>query len=463
MTRIFGHSVTLELVGLFLAEFLLAFLLTYVLLVPDTAPVAALPGLHPQAVQLAMLLAVGIAAVSVTVGLYRPDVCFLGRRLLLSTAVAGALAFPLILLASVAFGTQLGFVLANDRLFLLKLLIGWILCLGVTRVGFMLAARLGVFARPVLVLGEDEAALRTRAAIDAAGGGFRHAVMPAGDPPGLAELVALHGSAGGLAGGRPARRLWGVVVAETARGALPREALLGVRARGVRVFGNAEFGERFLRRLDTDRLPPDWLAFQATTRGPVEAWLSRALDIVVALTLLVLTAPLMLVTGLLVRLGSPGPVFYRQERVGLHGRVFTLTKFRSMRADAEAGGMPGWAAHKDPRVTRVGRFIRRTRIDELPQLLNVLSGEMSIVGPRPERPHFVSQLTGLLPCYSDRACVKPGLTGWAQVSFPYGASVEDARMKLAYDLYYVKHRSLVFDLFILLSTVRVILFQDGAR
>jgi lipopolysaccharide/colanic/teichoic acid biosynthesis glycosyltransferase len=146
----------------------------------------------------------------------------------------------------------------------------------------------------------------------------------------------------------------------------------------------------------------------------------------------------------------------------LFGQSFTLLKFRSMRTDAEAGG-PVWAAQRDPRITRVGAFIRRTRIDELPQLLNVLRGEMRLVGPRPERPHFVKQLEAAIPFYADRAYVKPGLTGWAQINYPYGASIEDGRMKLSYDLYYVKHRSLLLDMLILLSTVRVILFQEGAR
>jgi exopolysaccharide biosynthesis polyprenyl glycosylphosphotransferase len=179
--------------------------------------------------------------------------------------------------------------------------------------------------------------------------------------------------------------------------------------------------------------------------------------------MLALAVPLMAVTAIAVRLDSKGPVLYRQKRVGLRGRSFMLLKFRSMRVDAEAGGLPRWAARGDARVTRVGAFIRSTRIDELPQLLNVLRGDMSLVGPRPERPHFVEQLAELIPFYDKRSYVKPGLTGWAQVNYPYGASVEDAREKLAYDLYYVKNRGLFLDLLVLLATVRVILFREGAR
>jgi lipopolysaccharide/colanic/teichoic acid biosynthesis glycosyltransferase len=166
---------------------------------------------------------------------------------------------------------------------------------------------------------------------------------------------------------------------------------------------------------------------------------------------------------LAVKIDSPGPMLYRQQRVGQFGRPFTLFKFRSMAADAEAGGDPLWAQRHDPRVTRVGRFIRGTRIDELPQLVNVLRGEMSLVGPRPERPHFVEQLDRAIPFYRQRAYVKPGVTGWAQINFPYGASVEDAREKLSYDLYYVKHRSVLLDAFILLATIRVVLLREGAR
>jgi lipopolysaccharide/colanic/teichoic acid biosynthesis glycosyltransferase len=171
----------------------------------------------------------------------------------------------------------------------------------------------------------------------------------------------------------------------------------------------------------------------------------------------------MMGVGLLIKLDSRGPVLYRQQRVGRFGENFTLLKFRSMRVDAESEGAPRWAAKRDPRITRVGALIRSTRIDELPQLLNVLHGEMSLIGPRPERPHFVAQLSQVIPFYDERNYVKPGITGWAQVNFPYGASIEDAREKLSYDLYYVKNRSTFLDLLILVATIRVILFREGAR
>ena len=188
----------------------------------------------------------------------------------------------------------------------------------------------------------------------------------------------------------------------------------------------------------------------------------RTRDVVLATALLIAALPVSLVVVFLITLDSPGPVFYRQVRVGLHGKLFTLLKFRSMRVNAEADG-PRWAAMRDPRVTRVGACLRATRIDELPQLLNVLRGDMSLIGPRPERPYFVDQLAEIIPDYTDRASVLPGITGWAQVNYPYGASVEDARRKHAYDLYYIRHRSAWLDLRILLVTVRVVLLGIGAR
>ena len=189
----------------------------------------------------------------------------------------------------------------------------------------------------------------------------------------------------------------------------------------------------------------------------------RLFDICASCLLLVLTLPLLLITALLVPLESKGPVFYRQERVGQGGATFMVLKFRSMRTDAEKNGTPQWAGQNDSRVTRIGAFIRKVRIDELPQILNVLRGEMSFVGPRPERPFFVEQLTQQIPYYSYRHNVKPGITGWAQICYPYGASVEDAIEKLQYDLYYTKNHSLFLDIIILFQTMQVILFGQGAR
>ena len=188
----------------------------------------------------------------------------------------------------------------------------------------------------------------------------------------------------------------------------------------------------------------------------------RFRDVAGSLVLLILALPMLVVVACLIKLDSPGPVLYRQDRVGLNGRVFTLFKLRSMRVDAESDG-PRWAAKADPRVTRIGLFIRAFRIDEVPQLLNVLLGDMSLVGPRPERPCFVEQLNLVIPHYGERTAILPGITGWAQINYPYGASVEDARIKLIYDLHYVRNQTFLLDMYIVMMTVRVVLFRVGAR
>jgi exopolysaccharide biosynthesis polyprenyl glycosylphosphotransferase len=193
----------------------------------------------------------------------------------------------------------------------------------------------------------------------------------------------------------------------------------------------------------------------------VRTFMKRSFDIVCSLIIMVLTLPLMLLAALAVKLEDGGPVFYSQERVGKDGAAFFVHKFRSMRTDAEKGGKPQWAQQNDPRITRVGNFMRKTRIDELPQVLNVLKGDMSFVGPRPERQYFVDQLIEVVPYYNVRHSVKPGITGWAQVRYGYGSSAEDALQKLQYDLYYVKNNSLFLDVLILIDTLKVVLFRSG--
>jgi sugar transferase (PEP-CTERM system associated) len=254
-----------------------------------------------------------------------------------------------------------------------------------------------------------------------------------------------------------------VVSLSDRRGSLPVEELLQAKLSGVRVEDAATMYERITGKILIDEIKPSWLIFSDGFRvSRVTRALKRAFDIAVAAVGLMLAAPLMALTALAVRLDSRGPILYCQERVGKDGRPFTLSKFRSMRDDAEQG-TPVWARDHDERVTRVGRVIRLTRLDELPQLWNVLRGDMSLVGPRPERPFFVHQLAARIPFYSSRHVVRPGVTGWAQVKYRYGSSVEDAAEKLRYDLYYIKHQSLLFDMTILLDTVRVVLFRMGAK
>ncbi len=255
-----------------------------------------------------------------------------------------------------------------------------------------------------------------------------------------------------------------VAVRERRGGVLPLEQLLSCRVSGVRVTDLAGFIERIRREVPIEALKASWLIYgDGFRRGRSRNLVKRMLDLLAALALLVLTAPIMLLAAIAIALGSGFPVIYRQERVGARDERFMLLKFRSMVCDAETNGEAQWAAIDDPRVTRVGRLLRRMRIDELPQLVNVLKGEMSFVGPRPERPCFVAKLTERIPFYGVRHSVQPGITGWAQVQCSYGASVEDAVRKLQYDLYYAKNHTFFLDVVILLETVRVVVFGEGAR
>ena len=420
----------------------------------------------------AAALALTFGFTSVAVGLYSPDVYLRTRGLALNTLVGAVLAFPLVWLVARGVGVDLAGLPMHGGRLALKVLCGWSLLLFGLRLAFSYALRADLFVRRVLIVGADASAARIEAAVRALRRGFFEvvSVVPADDAGALAPRRLREA------------RVWGVIVTADACEQLAARRVLRASERGLRMYSDTEFWERQLRRVDVDQVgigaaDPDLIDAAAAETGPapaaeaqpgiaargrIDAAVQRCADIVLSLVLLVFTLPLMLLTVVLIRLDSPGPALYRQERVGLYGRPFTVLKFRSMRTDAEARG-PVWAAQRDPRVTRIGSFIRLTRIDELPQLINVLRGEMSFIGPRPERPHFVEQLERALPFYRDRALVKPGLTGWAQVNHPYGASVEDARAKLSYDLYYVKHRSLLLDLLILVATVRVVLFQRGAR
>ena len=255
-----------------------------------------------------------------------------------------------------------------------------------------------------------------------------------------------------------------VAVREQRGGVLPLRALLECRLNGVQVTDLARFFERVHGKVPIESLKVSWLIYgEGYRQGWLRTFVKRTFDIFVAIALLVLTLPITVFTAILIAIESRGQVIYRQERVGRGGVPFTLLKFRSMTVDAEKDGKASWASVNDARVTPVGRLIRRTRIDELPQLINVLRGEMSFVGPRPERPEFVAMLTQQIPFYAVRHSVKPGITGWAQVRYSYGATVEQAVKKLEYDLYYVKNHTLLLDLIILLETVRVVMLAEGAR
>ncbi len=257
-----------------------------------------------------------------------------------------------------------------------------------------------------------------------------------------------------------------VVALDNKRDQTPTDELFKCRLQGIKVMNLVNFFEREAGKILVDFATPGWMTLTEDLRSNAPSSLTkRSFDIVASSILLMSTWPVMLVTALAIWIedGFKAPIFFSQQRVGLNGKAFQVRKFRSMSIDAEGDGKARWATPNDSRVTKVGAFIRRTRIDELPQIFNVLSGEMAFIGPRPERPEFVQQLAQQIPYYNSRHAVKPGITGWAQLCYPYGASEDDARQKLQFDLYYVKNQSLFLDLMITLSTVEVVLFGKGAR
>ena len=254
-----------------------------------------------------------------------------------------------------------------------------------------------------------------------------------------------------------------IVALDERRGKFPLEQLLYCRLKGIPVDDGISFTEQLAGKLSVESLHPSFLIFSDGFKSSnIIKRVKRGVDILASLVAFTLLFPITLLISLAIRLDSKGPILYKQERVGEDGISFNLLKFRSMRVDAEAMG-PVWASVDDPRITRVGRVIRKLRLDEIPQMINVLKGAMSFVGPRPERPFFVKQLEKEVPYYSQRHVTKPGITGWAQISYRYGASKEDAVEKLKYDLYYIKHMSIVLDLTIIFETAKIVLLGKGAR
>lgn len=322
------------------------------------------------------------------------------------------------------------------------------------------------FRRRVMVLGAGRRAQRLRKLAERPESGFAivsYIAMTDGEP--MVEEAIARSAIHDL--GRFVENLGVsevVLALEERRNALPLKDLLRIKTMGVHVNDFSSFIERETGRVDLDSLNPSWLIFSDgfSSGRMVSSAAKRLFDIAASGLLLLLTLPVIALFALLVKLDSKGPAFFRQTRVGLYGQTFNLIKLRSMTADAEKDGAK-WAERNDPRVTRIGKFIRKVRIDELPQVWTVLKGEMSFVGPRPEVPRFVADLEQELPYYAERHMVKPGITGWAQINYPYGASTEDARHKLEYDLYYAKNYTPFLDLLILLQTLRVVLWPEGAR
>jgi sugar transferase (PEP-CTERM system associated) len=255
-----------------------------------------------------------------------------------------------------------------------------------------------------------------------------------------------------------------IVAVADRRGTIPMEELLDLRMQGVKVEEATSWLEKISGKIEVENLNPSWLVFsEGFRRSPMFVFVRRVLSIFISLIGLLLTLPLLPFIMLAIRLDSKGPVFYTQTRVGKGGKLFKVVKFRTMRQDAESGTGAQWAANNDPRVTRVGKFLRTSRLDEIPQLWCVLKGDMAFVGPRPERPEFIEELSKKIPYYGVRHMVRPGVTGWAQVKYKYGSTIEDAREKLQYDLFYIKNASIGLDLLIMFQTVKIVLLGRGAQ
>lgn len=474
MLRIFDHHVAKWALLELLADGLLCFLAVMVaasLIAGSPLGASGDSGLDPTRVLApAAVFAVLMALLYAFVGLYRQGATTVGLDGMLGRAFAALAMGSLIAYFTLkAEGGDSNLLMALATHSVPLLVIG---AIAVRGVGYM-ARRTTIGALRVLIVGTGPMARKVAA--DLAGGlSSRHSVV------GFYQAGAdgVQASVGNMMGVKvfPAsvtidqivreHRIDEVIVAvqEQRGGGVPMEQLLACRVLGVPVLDLAGFFERNKGEVRIDSLKASWLVYgQGFVQGPVRTAIKRIFDVVISSLLLLLAAPVMLATAIAIRLDSPGPIIYRQERVGRHGRNFMCLKFRSMRNDAEKDGVARWATKNDARISRVGAVIRKMRIDELPQLLSVLKGEMSLVGPRPERPAFVSQLQTEIPYYDLRHSVKPGVTGWAQVRYSYGSSVEDARRKHQFDLYYVKNHSLFLDLLVLVETVSVVLFREGAQ
>jgi sugar transferase (PEP-CTERM system associated) len=336
------------------------------------------------------------------------------------------------------------------------------------RLGIHWVMRHPKFGERVLIVGADSLAVEVaREAMSRRDLGYKVVGFIAEDPKLIGETL-LNPKALGLVGDLSRiveeQNIDRVVVAlQDRRGHMPVDQLLKIRLEGRAAIeeGTALY-ERLTGKISVEMLRPSWIIFSGgAKRSAVWNVIRRAFNFMLALLATLLSLPVAIVTAIAIKLESTGPTFYIQERVGKNGRVFKIIKFRSMLQDAEKDGQPQWAQRRDPRITRVGAFIRKTRIDEIPQFINILRGEMSFVGPRAERPFFVDQLSEEIQFYSQRHLVEPGLTGWAQVNYGYSSSVEDAIQKLQYDLYYIKNVSLLFDIWIIFKTIRIVLFGYG--
>lgn len=463
MFRIFRHYVPSSLIALIVIELLLLWLSIYagveIRFIGGESTIDLEP-LYPKALLFTSVMFIALTSMGLYKNLYREGLNGVVLRLVLSMLLALA-------------GMSIAFYLF-PYMFLGRGVFAWSFAIAigaivVTRVIFFRVVGHENLKRRILVLGagvRSEQFKQLRRKVDHLGYiilGFVHVagerdVMPAEsvihiDVP-LLDYVRQHA-------------VDEIVVAlEDRRKSFPVEDLLDCKMSGVGVVDAQTFFERETGKVRLETLHPSWLIFSDGFRqAGIQLIAKRGFDITASTMILLLTLPLMVLAVFAIWLesGCRGPILYRQVRVGQNWRLFQVFKFRSMVVNAEKGGAPQWAKKNDARVTRVGKFIRRTRIDELPQIFNVLKGDMSFIGPRPERPEFVEQLAEKIPYYAERHRVKPGITGWAQIRYPYGASEQDAVEKLQYDLYYVKNYSLFLDFLILFQTAEVVLWGEGAR
>jgi sugar transferase (PEP-CTERM system associated) len=465
--RVLGQYVPVSLGVLALIEVGLAFLALYAaVLIRFQTPISHLPNLEqelgplwPRGLAFSVIVAICLLAFGLYSSRQRAQLAGIFVRLVAALVVAsGAIAAVFYLIPDLRLwrGVAALAVIGTGCLVL------------VSRLVFARAVDQEIFKRRVLIYGSGVAAAAVanlRRAADRRGFFLAGFVRPPGEDPAV-PAGRLLDPAGDLRGLCERLDVSEVVVAmDDRRRGFPIRELLDCRLAGIDVTELLTFLERETGRVRIDVLNPSWIIFgQGFRRDPLRLFSSRTMDLIAGLGVLALSLPLMLLTLIAIKIedGWRAPALYSQARVGLGGRTFNVLKFRSMRQDAELGGAQ-WAQRKDPRVTRVGAIIRKLRVDELPQVINVLRGHMSFVGPRPERPEFVAHLAEKIPYYVQRHCVKPGITGWAQLCYPYGSSEQDALEKLQYDLYYIKNNSLLFDLAILVQTAEVVLLGKGAR
>ncbi|QZH74893.1 MAG: TIGR03013 family PEP-CTERM/XrtA system glycosyltransferase [Erythrobacter sp.] len=461
MIRLFKHYVPHAVLLLGLLDFGLLLIAADLAWSLRTSQIGISPG--PWSERILPLLGFGIATMTamIAVGVY-------GTEALRSLRFAGARLLVAVSLSILALAL-LDFLFPGSTVWRSILLYAMVLAIGLLVVNRMVTGGIlgtSAFRRRVLVLGAGLRAQRLKELGNRADSGFVVVgyISMADSAPQVAEAIPRSAIADLSAHVANLGATEVVLALEERRNALPLKDLLRVKTAGVHVNDFSSFLERETGRVDLDTLNPSWLIFSDgfSSGRAISSVAKRIFDISASGLLLLLTFPVIALFAAVVKLDSKGPAFFRQQRVGLYGETFELVKLRSMRTDAEKDGAQ-WAQEQDPRITRVGAFIRKVRIDELPQVWTVLTGHMSFVGPRPEVPQFVNDLEQHLPFYAERHMVKPGITGWAQINYPYGASIEDSRQKLEYDLYYAKNYTPFLDLLIMLQTLRVVLWPEGAR